>query len=730
MRLPRFVLLSLFALVSLASTLSAQFSVSVQEIGQVVPASIGGAIVFDAPAIGRSVVATITIVYSGSGNAVFSAPSSIIGSTNFSGSAPAITLSPAQSFSFPISYTPPDGVQQVAQFSWNYSLISTTGTTIGQTTGAGLITFTLIGNTPNLVVGQINSNNNFVNIPSGGTISFQDTAVNSGSSVNIAISNAGSGPMTINSVSTTGVGFQPQGIPFLPMTLAAGTQLNIVIQFTPSAAGAQTGGLQVSSSSGTYSALLSGKGVSSFLSYQITQGSTTSPLSPSQTITLPGTNVGSKSSVVIQFQNLAPSAAVLSSLGISGTGFSFTDTPFLPLTLQPQQTASVTITFAPLQPGQITGRLFIGNDNFSLSAVGLGAALQFSYVTAGSTVTVATGGVVSFPPIAVGQTETIQFTTANTGTAAGSEVSIGILSNSGVFQTSNLPPLPALLAAGGSSTFTISFSPQTTGQSSTSLVIDSQVFTLSGFASSPPSLPTYHFTGASGNQQPFQQPGIGLSLDAPYPITLTCLLSLTIASSSFSSDPAVQFATGARQVTFTIPANTLQAVFPNGTTLIRLQTGTVAGSILIKPDFVVGTVNGSDITPSNPTALQLTIASAAPTLLTASLSARSTTSFTVTLTGYSTTRNLDHLNVQITPASGSSISAVSTTIDVSSAARAWFQSTASQALGGEFTLDLPFTLGNGATISAGTDLTKNISNVSIIGVNDIGSSVAAVVKLP
>ena len=729
MAFPRLAVFISLAAIS-AAPLCGQFFVTVQENAQVVPANNGGSIVFNAPAVGKSVVAAITVTYTGAGNAVFTTPSSILGAPNFAGTAPPVTINSAQSYTFSLTYIPPDSAQEVAQFSWNYNLVATSGVGAGQVTGAGLIAFTLIGNAPNIIIGQTNANNNFVVVPTGGMVLFPDTALNSGSSVGIAISNAGSGPATITSITTSGSGFQLQGLPLLPIVLPAGSQLSVGILFVPTTVGPQSGMLQIGLSSGAYSASLSAKGVTSFLSYQTVQGSASAPLLPNQTIMFPSTNVGGKSSIVIQFQNTASTAAVLSSIGISGVGFAFTDQPFLPATLQSQQTASVTITFTPTQPGQMAGRLFIGNDYFPLSALASGPLLQFSYLAGGATVIVPIGGVISFPPVAVGQTESIQFTSTNTGTAAASEVSIGVVNNNGVFQVSNLPSLPAQIAPNATSAVTISFSPQTTGQSSTSLLIDNQIFTLSGFASAPPALPTYHFTGAVGAQQPFQQPAIGLALDATYPITLNGSLTLTIASSSFSSDPAVQFSSGTRQVAFTIPANTLQAVFPNGSSQIRLQTGTVAGSIAITPDFVVGSTGGSDVTPANPTTLQLTIASTAPTLLTASLSARGTTSFTVTLTGYSTARSLDHLNVTLTPSAGSSLTAATATIDVSAAARAWFLSAVSQSLGGEFTLDLPFSLGNGGTVNSGTDLTKSISSVAVIGVNSLGSSNTVSVVLP
>ncbi|MDQ1471854.1 MAG: hypothetical protein QOJ99_3334, partial [Bryobacterales bacterium] len=217
------------------------------------------------------------------------------------------------------------------------------------------------------------------------------------------------------------------------------------------------------------------------------------------------------------------------------------------------------------------------------------------------------------------------------------------------------------------------------------------------------------------------------SLDTTYPTLITGVLTLTSASSNFGTDPAVQFSSGGRQVSFAIPAGSLDAVFPSGSTQIRLQSGTAAGTITVTPGFSSGPNGAMDITPQNAKTLQLVIPPLAPVLLTASLGTRTFTSFSILVSGYSTNRFLDHLTVQFTPASGVSIGSGSATIDVSAAARIWFQSVASQNLGGQFSIELPFTLGNG---SVGTDLTKSLSGVTITATNETGTSNAVKVSIP
>ncbi len=167
------------------------------------------------------------------------------------------------------------------------------------------------------------------------------------------------------------------------------------------------------------------------------------------------------------------------------------------------------------------GRLQIGGDSFPLSATGLGPLLTFSYQAGGATQSVSPGGAIIFPAVSDGQTASVQFTIANAGTTAATVASIGIGTNTSVFGLTTLPALPFQLNPGNSATFNVNFAPLTVGALSSTLLINNQAFSLSGFGTAPPALPAYQFTGASATQQPFQQPALGLSLNGPYSIPLT-----------------------------------------------------------------------------------------------------------------------------------------------------------------------------------------------------------------
>src|SRR5262249_51223559 len=151
---------------------------------------------------------------------------------------------------------------------------------------------------------------------------------------------------------------------------------------------------------------------------------------------------------------------------------------------------------------------------------------------------------------------------------------------------------------------------------------------------------------------------------------------------------------------------------------IRLQTGSVATSITLTPSFA--TEAGLDLTPSNPTKLQLTVPSTAPKLLAAAITSATSNGFIVTVAGYTTPRALSTLDFQFTFASGVNVPVTKATLDVSSSALLWFQNTQSQGFGGQFTVAVPFTM----RVSSGTleSPIDKLMSVSVTATNSVGTS--------
>jgi hypothetical protein len=117
--------------------------------------------------------------------------------------------------------------------------------------------------------------------------------------------------------------------------------------------------------------------------------------------------------------------------------------------------------------------------------------------------------------------------------------------------------------------------------------------------------------------------------------------------------------------------------------------------------------------------LEFAVATASPTLIAVQVPSLSTTSLTLAVTGFSTTRSLTSLVVQFTSAKGFSLATSQFTIDVSQASSVWFQSTASQNFGGQFTITIPFTFSG---LSTGQSVQNTIASVSVTVSNSSGTS--------
>jgi hypothetical protein len=466
-----------------------------------------------------------------------------------------------------------------------------------------------------------------------------------------------------------------------------------------------------------FTANLAGSGISPGFLYQtVSSSGTTTTFLPNQVLTLPDTVVGSTSSVTIRVQNTGNAPGTIEGLGISSGAYNIADAPLTPLTLNPNDIFTFTLTFTPTITGANTGTMRIGNDLFPLTGNGLGSKLTFVYGP--PTTTVLSQGNVIFSPIQVGQTEQLSFTVTNGGTSTTNVSSVALADTKGVYKLGSLPSVPVMLNAGDSFTFTITFAPNNTGFLNTTMQVDNNQFTLVGSGNPPQALPGIQFTGASGNVDALTQPAIGLSLASGYGLDLNGTLTLAVNSASFSADPAIQFSNGSRTASFTIPANTTQAVFPGGSNQIRLQTGTTAGNIVITPDFT--TTAALDLTPASPPTLTLTVQPSAPQLLAVTETNSSNTSFTLKISGFSTTHSLTKLNFQMTGTSDVTTTGGTTSVDVSSAASVWYLSSASSAFGGQFAITVPFNLSSSST-SITAPISK-IQSVSVTATNAQGTS--------
>ncbi|MBL8177901.1 MAG: choice-of-anchor D domain-containing protein [Bryobacterales bacterium] len=686
----------------------------------------GGTANLPADAVGQPVSGTFTLTYRGNpGTNVTINTVDVIGSQDFSilgFGEPPFQILGGNTATATIRYTPTSANRATARLAITYRESATPNVT-------GSFSLNLTGVAPEFAFSYTPPGGNTQPLLSGGTISFPQTVVDSTANATLTITNRGSGNGTLTSIASTGAAFQLVGAPLPGAVVEAGRELRVGIAFTPKQVEPSTGAVAVEIPGRSVSFNLQGTGSAAQFTYElVTDNGSASIFQPDQTLTLPDTVVNERSTVVIRVRNSGTADGRIAVVAATGTGISVADVPPLPIVLAPGNRFSFTVNFAPAAAGRVAGRLRIGTDQFDLSANALGPVLSYAYIVSGVSTAVSNNGSVNFVSTPVGEGTSVQFQISNTGTAPGNVTAISITSANSVFEISSLPRLPVTLEPGQATTFNIRFSPTALGAATATLRVDSQSFTLNGTGGNPAPLPSYRFEGASGAQEALTQPAVSLTLANAYPLALSGTLTLTFNSEGFSNDPSVQFATGGRTIAFTIPANSTRALFANNSNQIRLQTGTVAGTITLTPSFA--TDGGINLTPTRPESLSLTVAPGAPRLLTAAISARTATSITLLITGYATSRSVTQMDIQLTPVSGESLSATTFSLNVESAFLAWYQSQASQQFGSLFTATLPLTIGGElSTNTSLTQLSDAVQSISVTISNRTGRSAAQTVNL-
>ena len=377
---------------------------------------------------------TQNVTLSNSGNASLTINLATISGTGFgmTGLSLPKTLTPGANLSFSVQFTP----------------TSTAGAT-------GSIVFT--DNAPNspqtltLTGSAVASGSTLGANP--GSLNFNSVVVGSSSQQTITLTNSGNATITINQVTTTGPGFSSTGLNS-GQQIAAGATATFTPKFAPTATGAASGNVAITSNAtnGTLNIPLSGTGTQGALS--------ASPAS----INFGAVLVGASASVPVTLTNTGTAAVSISAHSITGTGFTLTGWS-APASLNPGQTTSFTVTYAPTTSGSASGSVSI-----SSNAPGspLTIALSGSGTASQATMTI-NPSPVAFGNVNVGSNSAKTVTLTNTGNAT-LNISAATISGSGY--TMNLTA-PKSINAGANAQFTVTFTPTTAASSNGSISITS-----------------------------------------------------------------------------------------------------------------------------------------------------------------------------------------------------------------------------------------------------------------
>ncbi len=192
---------------------------------------------------------------------------------------------------------------------------------------------------------------------SASSLSFGSVTVNTPLTRSLTLTSTGTAPVTVNSAAITGAGFTIVAQSF-PMTLNPTQSVTLQIQFLPTAAGAASGQIAISSNSatgGTAVVALGGTGTAA--------GSAQLSISTAS-LSFGSLAVNSTATQSLTLTSTGTTPVTVNSATITGAGFTLIGGSF-PVTLNPTQTVTLTLQFKPATTGALTGQITVSSNSTS-----------------------------------------------------------------------------------------------------------------------------------------------------------------------------------------------------------------------------------------------------------------------------------------------------------------------------------------------------------------------------
>ncbi len=723
----------LLLLASAAIPASAQsFFIIAQQGDNTTVLNPGGAFFIGADRIGQTATATFTIVNRGTRTARLDGLE-LLGSSELTISdrpSGQVTFDAGGRVTFTIQYQPASSTRATATAIASITEIVPTpaGSTIPPQNITNTVLLTVSGGVPEIGLAYILPDTaNVVPLADNGTILFPETRIPNTTLLQVSIFNRGSNTGRVLGVTLEGGGedLQILGLPLFPYGLVPSSEFRVALRYTPKKIGELSATLRIRLPDSTVSVRVQAiaSGAAFTYSFADTDNNvTTVTLGEQIRFEVPPRTTRSYTFFV---KNGGNAPGVVSSIIATGS-LGVTDLPPFPYTLNAGESVFFTLLVAAPSSGSSLSRIRVGADIFEVAITSASSRLSFSFTSAdGTSIPLVSdtnfAGTVTFPNRIIGTPAQTTFTITNTGNDVATINSIGITGGAS-FRLEAPLALPALIEVGQQFSFNVRFTPSSIGDNAGALTVDTLRFLLQGTGEQEPTLPAIRFEGTpAGTVQPRQQLPVGLSIAENYPVELRGLLTMGFETSQFAFqlDSAVQFATGGRVVEFRIPAGTRNAIFSNGLSTIRFQTGTVAGNLILTPTFFVReTVN---ITPSPAPTLRLTVPPAAPVLLSfQAVPAGSNNQLAISVTGYSTTLALRELVIKINPVAGAQFRNTEIRYDLSGLAAVWYQNPVTS--GGLFTATVTVTLATSNTAAGATPPVFLVDSVDATVSNEVGTS--------
>jgi hypothetical protein len=276
------------------------------------------------------------------------------------------------------------------------------------------------------------------------SVAFGTVAVGSEVTKTVQLASTGTASVTISGMTFSGSGVSVSGLA-VPMTLAAGKDVNLTITYKPSSAGTLAGSVSIRSNASDPSEVVS-------LSGTATTAPTSTLTATPSSIAFGNVSVGSEVTKTVQLASTGNRSVTISGMTFSGPGVSVSGLA-VPRTLAPGQDANFTVTYKPSSAGTLRGSVAIASNASDSSDV---VGLTGTATTAPTSALTATPSSITFGNVVVGTESTQTIRLANSGTTnvtvSGLAPSVAAVSVSGL-------SVPLTLAPGKSANFTAAFKP-------------------------------------------------------------------------------------------------------------------------------------------------------------------------------------------------------------------------------------------------------------------------------
>jgi Abnormal spindle-like microcephaly-assoc'd, ASPM-SPD-2-Hydin len=458
------------------------------------------------------------------------------------------------------------------------------------------------------------------------TVNFGAVAVGQAASTGVAVVNESSSSVVISNLSFDGATFSANSTDTLPISIPAGGSHTLQVQFKPTVAGPATGQLTVSSNSttdGTAVVPLAGMGMAP-ASSQLTVSATN--------LSFGSVPVSSSTTQSITLTSTGTSPVTVNSASTTGTGFTIVGGSF-PITLNPNQTATVQVQFQATIAGPALGQLTIGsnsatNANSVVALSGTGTAIGPSDLNPQLSVSTVN---LSFGSVTVNSSTTQSITLTSTGT---SPVTVNSASITGTGFTIVAGSFPVTLNPSQTATMQVQFKPIATGSDTGQITITSDS------ATARPAVVALSGAGTAALNPQLSVSTANLSFGS---VTVNSPTTQAITLISTGTSPVTVNSASITGTGFTIVGGSFPTILnPSQTATIQVQfkptaTGSDSGQVTITSDSATAStavvaLSGTGTAALNP---QLSVSTANLSFGSVTVNSPTTQSITLTSTGTS-----------------------------------------------------------------------------------------------